>query len=177
MFILYKPIIQSNSNKKIIEKKYNENTINNLNHINNLTNNDNFTNIKKESLIFGKSNDINNIEKNKITENIPIINNNIKINNINNIKNYDDKNELSKNENLKAFGDYIFYKDRQIGSGSFGVVLYGKHKNKSMEVAVKIINSDTSSETINKEISFTKKLEKINGFPKIYYTCIWDKKM
>ena len=175
MFILYKPIIQSNSNKKIIEKKYNENTINNLNHINNLTNN-NFTNIKKESLIFGKSNDINNIEKNKITENIPIINNNIKINNINNIKNYDDKNELPKNENLKAFGDYICYKDRQIGSGSFGVVLYGKHKNKSMEVAVKIINSDTSSETINKEICFTKKLEKINGFPKIYYTCIWDKK-
>ena len=177
-FILYKPIIQSNSNQKIIEKKYNENTINNLNHINNknnLTNNNEIINLKEEPLI-EKSNDINNIGKNKITENIAIINNNIKTNNINNIKNSDDKNDLPKKEWVKSFGDYICYRERKIGSGSFGVVLYGKHKNKSMEVAVKIINSDTSSETINKEICFTKKLEKINGFPKIYYTCIWDKK-
>ena len=175
-FILYKPIIQSNSNQKIIEKKYNENTINNLNHINNknnLTNNNEIINLKEEPLI-GKSNDINNIGKNKITENIAIINNNIKTNNINNIKNSDDKNDLPKKEWVKSFGDYICYRERKIGSGSFGVVLYGMHKNKSMEVAVKMINSDVSSEVVNKEIYFTRKLEKLIGFPKIYYTCAWS---
>ena len=45
-----------------------------------------------------------------------------------------------------------------------------------MEVVVKNINSDTLSETINKEICFTNKLEIINGFSKIYYTYILDKK-
>lgn len=175
-FILYKPINQSNLDKEIIEKKYNENTINNILHIdnkNNLTNDSKPTNLKKEPLI-EESNDINNIGKNKITENFATINNNIEINNINNIKNSKDKNELPKKEWVKTFGDYICYRERNIGSGSFGMVLYGIHKNKSMEVAVKMINSDIPSEEVNKEIYITRKLEKLIGFPKIYYTCSWN---
>ena len=175
-FILYKPINQSNLDKEIIEKKYNENTINNILHIdnkNNLTNDSKPTNLKKEPLI-EESNDINIIGKNKITENFATINNNIEINNINNIKNSEDKNELPKKEWVKTFGDYICYRERKIGSGSFGMVLYGIHKNKSMEVAVKMINSDIPSEEVNKEIYITRKLEKLIGFPKIYYTCSWN---
>ena len=182
MFILYKPIIESNSNKKINEKKINENTINNFkynNNWNNIKNNNNFTNINKESLIFEKCNDIKNNEKNKVADKIEINNLDRKINNINNInkiiKNDEEKNGLQKNENQKEYGDYICYKEYQIGSGSFGQVLYGIHKNKSFEVAVKIINSETTSETINKEICFTKKLQKLIGFPMIYYTCVYEK--
>ena len=45
-----------------------------------------------------------------------------------------------------------------------------------MEVAVKIINSETSIETIRREINYTKQLQGINGFPTIYYTGIHDNK-
>lgn len=80
----------------------------------------------------------------------------IKINNINSIKNSEDKNELPNNEIIKTFWDYIYYKENQIGSRIFSVNLYGIYKNKTLEEDVKIINSDTSSKTINKEASFIK---------------------
>ena len=177
MFVLYKPIIDSNPNKKIIEKNLNENNINDINYFNQINpkKNYSFNALKKESTIFGKFNEVQNNEKNISIDNK--INNNKKINNnINNKIINDDMNEILKKEEKKEYGDYICYKEQQIGSGSFGQVLYGVHKTKYLEVAVKIINSETSSEAINKEINFSKKLQKLIGFPIIYYTCVIEKK-
>ena len=190
LFILYKPKNDINIKQNILQKHKNENLINNLNLINNKITQKNINiSIIKESL----KNSPNKINDNKI-ENNKINNNNKNINNINNnnlnqinnknlkininiIKN-DEKTESTKNDNqnIVSYGDYICYKDNQIGSGSFGEVLYGKHKNKSFEVAVKIINAETSKETIDREINFTKKLQENLGFPVIYYTGIHDNK-
>ena len=48
-----------------------------------------------------------------------------------------------ENETQVEYGEYICFNENQIGSWSFGEVLYGKHKNKSLEVTVKIINFET----------------------------------
>ena len=186
IFILYKPKNDLNTKQNILQKNINENLINNLNLINknNIQKNVNISIIKDSPKNSPKQINDNKIEKNKIINNNININNNynqiikknIKIN-INIIKN-DEITESTKNDNQNniAYGDYICYKDNQIGSGSFGEVLYGIHKNKSLEVAVKIINSETSKETIDREINFTKKLQNIIGFPVIYYTGIHDNK-
>ncbi len=126
----------------------------------------------------------NNYEEKKIiNKNFWNNNNNYKNNLINTKKiiNDDDDNDnnkitILKKENQKEYDDYICYNDYQIGTGSFGEVLYGIHKNRSLEVAVKIINSDTSSETINKEIKFSKQLQNYIGFPIIYHSCEYDNK-
>ena len=193
MFILYKPISDSNNKQNNKDKNLNDNYINNLNNINNkatLQNNHSpKPSYRNDQKIFTK---INKNENNYIDNKI-INNNNAIINNNNNYKNNlninrkiinddidNDKNDneinLLKKENQKEYDDYICYNDYQIGSGSFGEVLYGIKKNRSLEVAVKIINSDTSAETINKEIKFSKQLQKDSGFPIIYHTCEYDKK-
>ena len=187
MFILYKPIIELNKKQNYFKKNLNENFINNLNLINrnNKAKNINLLTIKKESKNSVNINSDKKSEKSLILENKnnnnKINNNNYnlnnKVNNINTIKNID-KTESTKNENQKQaeYGDYICFKENQIGSGSFGEVLYGKHKFKPLEVAVKIINSETSSETIKKEINFSRQLQNEIGFPIIYYTGAYDKK-
>ena len=187
MFILYKPIIELNKKQNYFQKNLNENFINNLNLINrnNKAKNINLLTIKKESK---KSVNINSDKKsekslilenknnnNKTNNNNYNLNN--KINNINTIKNIDKtESTKSENQNQAEYGDYICFKENQIGSGSFGEVLYGKHKFKPLEVAVKIINSETSSETIKKEINFSRQLQNVIGFPIIYYTGTYDKK-
>ena len=185
MFILYKNINDLKTQQNNLEKNLNDNLINNLNIINsnNNTKNININSIKNEpknieQKNFEKINDIiNNIKnKNEINNNNKKINNNLK-NNINIIKN-EKIFESPKKEKLnqKEYGNYICNTENQIGSGSFGEVLYGKHKYKSLEVAVKIINSETSAETIKKEINITKKLQNEIGFPRIYDTFIYEKK-
>ena len=82
----------------------------------------------------------------------------------------------SLNQKQKEYGNYICNIENQIGSGSFGEVLYGKHKYNNFEVAVKIINSETSSETIKKEINIIKKFQNEIGFPSIFDTFIHEKK-
>ena len=193
MFILYKPISDSNNKQNNKDKNLNDNYINNLNNINNKATLQNNhcpkPSYRNEQKIFTK----NNKNENNYIDNKIINNNNAIINNNNNYKNNininrkiinddieNDKNNneinLLKKENQKEYDDYICYNDYQIGSGSFGEVLYGIKKNRSLEVAVKIINSDTSAETINKEIKFSKQLQKDSGFPIIYHTCEYDKK-
>ena len=185
MFILYKNINDLKTQQNNLEKNLNDNLINNLNIINsnNNTKNININSIKNEpknieQKNFEKINDvINNIKnKNEINNNNKKINNNLK-NNINIIKN-EKIFESPKKEKLnqKEYGNYICNTENQIGSGSFGEVLYGKHKYKSLEVAVKIINSETSAETIKKEINITKKFQNEIGFPRIYDTFIYEKK-
>ena len=187
MFILYKPNSDLNINQNNIEKNLNEILIKNLNNSNkkNIQKNPNITPYKKDQKIFTKiNNNTNNVKNNYIDNKInnnKILNNNLK-NNINKIIIDDDnENEIKdtnkdNKENQKVYDDYICYNDYQIGTGSFGEVLYGIHKNRSLEVAVKIINSDTSSETINKEIKFSKQLQNYIGFPIIYHSCEYDNK-
>ena len=187
MFILYKPIIELNKKQNYFQKNLNENFINNLNLINrnNKAKNINLLTIKKESKKSVNINSDKKSEKSLILENKNNNNKNNnnnynlnnKINNINTIKNIDKtESTKSENQNQAEYGDYICFKENQIGSGSFGEVLYGKHKFKPLEVAVKIINSETSSETIKKEINFSRQLQNVIGFPIIYYTGTYDKK-
>ena len=83
----------------------------------------------------------------------------------------------NKTENpIQEYGDYICNNENPIGSGSFGQVLYGKHRITSLEVAVKVISADSSGDNIKKEISYTRQLQNKQGFPTIYYTCVYDKK-
>ena len=178
MFILYKPIMDLNNKQNILKKNLNENLINNLKIINNniLPKNINPSTIINELKEKSKINNDKNIDKNLILDNL-INNTNKSINNIKVIKNVD-KTESTKNENetQAEYGDYICFKENQIGSGSFGEVLYGKHKYKPLEVAVKIINSETSMDTIKREINYSKQLQNITGFPIIYYTGVHDNK-
>ena len=162
--------------------------------------------INKDSNIFNENNinlnlnlNLNNILRNSPTKNIlnfPITttpvtaetNNPTKINEIkredlNKINNYNNKNtEINNNNNnkqnisKKQFGDYICFDEDKIGSGSFGEVLYGFHKNTYREVAVKILNSDTSQDNIEREITLTSQLKDSQGFPSLYYCGVFEKK-
>ena len=76
----------------------------------------------------------------------------------------------------KQFGDYICINEDKIGSGSFGEVLYGFHKNSYREVAVKILNSDTSQDNIKREITLTSQLQGSQGFPSLYFCGVFEKK-
>ena len=180
LFVLQRIIPNSNENN------YNENIINNKN-IN--ENNNNLIKNNNQALIIIK-NKVEEINKNEINQK-NIINNEIN-NNINNKKinpndiyvqqnnidnqNNNNNNKSNNNENkISEIGDYICYTQNQIGSGSFGQVLYGIHKHSSLEVAVKIINSETSQDSIQKELKYTKQLQTIKGFPTIYSHCIYDK--
>ena len=128
---------------------------------------------------------INNVHfQNSITQGIVKVNNDIKLNEIKNqelnkINNFNNKNNNINNEtkndnnknkpSKKYYGDYICLDKVKIGSGSFGEVLYGVHKTLYREVAVKLLNSDTTPENIKREINFTKKLQGCQGFPTLYY--------
>ena len=170
MFILHKVIPTSNQNN--LMNNFNENIINN--NINLITtenqnnfNNKTFNNVNINSPSINKN---NIISQNIINKTINTINNtNIKSNSIN------DQETNSSSQTIE-YGDYICSNENPIGSGSFGKVLYGVHKNSSLEVAVKVLNEETSVETIQKEINYSKQLQNITGFPTIYYTCIYDKK-
>ena len=164
---MFKVIPISNSNNLV--NNFNENIINN---------NYNLITTEQPKNLYNKTfNNINppSVNKNNLNSQ-NIINNTInKINNSNikpNIINDPETNSSS----TKEYGDYICSNDNPIGSGSFGKVLYGIHKSSSLEVAVKVLNEETSMETIQKEINFSKQLQKITGFPTIYYTCIYEKK-
>ena len=163
--------IISSSNRNILPVNKNNENIINYNY--NL-----FTNNQTHNL-YNKT--LNNIIKPNI------INNNINklSNNNNTLIKYtplaEQQTTVETNSNktesqIQEYGDYICNNENPIGSGSFGQVLYGKHKNTSLEVAVKVISSDTSNDTIRKEINFSKQLQKIIGFPTIYYTCVYFKK-
>ena len=176
-FILYKPIINK---QYIINKNINENLINNLNLINKeIEKNQNISSLKKEPKNLNKIIDSLINEKNNFTNNNKFINNNLKNNEnkINTIKDNDKpENQNEENKNKKAFGNYIWNIENKIGSGSFGEIIYGKYKTEAFEVAVKIINSNTSQETIKREIKISKILQNLTGFPKIYDDFIYEKK-
>ena len=168
MFILYK--VTPTPNQKNLENNYNENIINNnynlitTEHPNNF-NNKTFNNVNSPSIN----------KNNLISQNI--INNTInKINNTNIKQNLITDQESNSSSQTKEYGDYICSNENPIGSGSFGKVLYGVHKSSALEVAVKVLNEDTSVDTIQKEINFSKQLQKMTGFPTIYSTCVYDKK-
>ena len=157
--ISLKNLAMKKNNENIINYNYNLYTINPAKNFNNKPSNNN---IIKPNLINNNINKINNslIKYNPIAEQQTALETN-----------------SNKTENtIQEYGEYICNNENPIGSGSFGQVLYGKHKNKSLEVAVKVISSDTSNDTIKKEINYTKQLEKINGFPTIYHHGVYDKK-
>ena len=167
-FIITKKIPNQIQNNLAVNNKTNENKINyNYNLYNTINQPKNFINKSSNNII--KPNIINN--------NINNLNNNIiKYNPITEQQTAYETNSNKTEITIQEYGDYICNNENPIGSGSFGQVLYGKHKNTDLEVAVKVISSDTSAETIKKEINFSKQLQKINGFPTIYYTCVYDKK-
>ena len=152
------------NNENIINYNYNLYTNNQTHNFNNKT----FNNIIKPNII---NNNINNINQ--------LNNNNNALAKYTTLAEQQTTVETNSNKTesqIQEYGDYICNNENPIGSGSFGQVLYGKHKNTSLEVAVKVISSDTSTDTIRKEINFSKQLQKITGFPTIYYTCVYDKK-
>jgi casein kinase 1 len=167
-FIITKKIPNQIQNNLAVNNKTNENIINyNYNLYNTINQPKNFINKSPNNII--KPNIINN--------NINNLNNNIiKYNPLTEQQTAYETNSNKTEITIQEYGDYICNNENPIGSGSFGQVLYGKHKNTDLEVAVKVISSDTSAETIKKEINFSKQLQKINGFPTIYYTCVYDKK-
>jgi casein kinase 1 len=167
-FIITKKIPNQIQNNLAVNNKTNENIINyNYNLYNTINQPKNFINKSPNNII--KPIIINN--------NINNLNNNIiKYNPITEQQTAYETNSNKTEITIQEYGDYICNNENPIGSGSFGQVLYGKHKNTDLEVAVKVISSDTSAETIKKEINFSKQLQKINGFPTIYYTCVYDKK-
>ena len=173
MFILQRYIPNSNQNN--FENNFNENIINNnfkiiTNEHQNYFNNKTFNNVNITPPSINKNNNLLNFQDNKINNPQNITNNaNIKSNSIN------DQETNSSSQTIE-YGDYICSNENPIGSGSFGKVLYGVHKNSNLEVAVKVLNEETSVDTIQKEIIFSKQLQKMVGFPTIYYTCIYDKK-
>jgi len=124
--------------------------------------------------------DTNNPIKNDEVKNSEICKTNNNYNYNNNIKNEINNNNSnylpSHDEKLKQFGNYLCFNEEKIGSGSFGEVLYGIHKSNCREVAVKVLNSDTSQDNIRKEINFTRQLQGVHGFPYIYFTGLCDKK-
>ena len=152
------PLNQNNEN--IINYNYNLYTINQPNNFNNKTPPNN--NIIKSNITNNNFNKLNNtvIKYNPLAEQQTALDTN-----------------SNKTENpIQEYGDYICNNENPIGSGSFGQVLYGKHKSTSLEVAVKVISADSSADNIKKEINYTRQLQKIQGFPTIYYTCVYDKK-
>ena len=125
------------------------------------------------------------IKNNENNINVDNANKNISIKNIINFtttpklpesNNNNNNNIVTKNNNQNFFGEFICSNEDKIGSGSFGEVLYGIHKNSSLEVAVKILNSDISQDNIKREITFTKLLNGTQGFPTLYYAGVYDKK-
>ena len=152
------------NNENIINYNYNFNTNNQPNNFNNKS----FNNITKPNLI--NNNVINKLNNNNNNQSL------IKYTPLAEQQTTVETNSNKTETQIQEYGDYICNNENPIGSGSFGQVLYGKHKSTSLEVAVKVISSDTSTDTIKKEVNFTKQLQKINGFPTIYYTCVYDKK-
>ena len=152
------------NNENIINYNYNLYTNNQTNNFNNKT----FNNIIKPNIINNNINNINqlNNNNNSLIKYTPLAEQQTTV----------ETNSNKTESQIQEYGDYICNNENPIGSGSFGQVLYGKHKNTSLEVAVKVISSDTSADTIRKEINFSKQLQKITGFPTIYYTCVYDKK-
>ena len=172
-------IINENNNKIDIKNNYLNNNINYINFIN-----DN-SNTKNNIIFFGSSQNIDKLPENSTKNNT---NNNTStpltghpstsFTNLNppnftvTIEN-NNNNLLSES---KQFGNYTFYKDKIIGTGSFGEVLYGINKSENLEVAVKIVSSDTTEKSINKEIYFTKMLQNDKGFPHFYDSGTYESK-
>lgn len=152
------------NNENIINYNYNLYTNNQTHNFNNKT----FNNIIKPNIINNNINNINQLNNNNnaLTKYTALAEQQTTV----------ETNSNKTESQIQEYGDYICNNENPIGSGSFGQVLYGKHKNTSLEVAVKVISSDTSTDTIRKEINFSKQLQKITGFPTIYYTCVYDKK-
>ena len=176
LFVLQKPLINNSNNLLISETKiFNENNININN--NSIKGNSPTKNIINFATITPVTADTNNHIKINETKNLDNnkINNNKNNKNLNNEKN-NNNNNTQQNLFKKQLGDYIILKDDKIGSGSFGEVLYGVNKFSYQEVAVKILNTDTSQDNIRKEIDYTKKLQGCIGFPSIYYDGVCEKK-
>ena len=157
---------KNKNNENIINYNYNLFTNNQTNNFNNKTFNNFNNNIIKPNIINNNTNKLSNNNNNSLIKYTPLAEQQTTV----------ETNSNKTETQIQEYGDYICNNENPIGSGSFGQVLYGKHKNTSLEVAVKVISSDTSADTIKKEVNFTKQLQKINGFPTIYYTCVYDKK-
>ena len=168
-FIIKRVIPESNL-KKIPQNQNNENIINYNNNLYTINQTKNFNNKQPNNNIIKQNiinNNFNKINNNSIIKYTPPLAEQLTALDTNS----------NKTENpIQEYGDYICNNDNPIGSGSFGQVLYGKHKITSLEVAVKVISSDSSQDNIKKEISYTRQLQNKQGFPTIYYTCVYDKK-
>lgn len=190
-----------NYNSNILQKN-SQNTVKNFDYYGNIPSNFWNRNIIRTDSLNNYNNKISNFNNNDFipnpnnsfppnynnTFNKTILNN--YENNINNNNNYNifssTKENLLKPKDIlsvsstssesKVLGDYIYFKDFQIGSGSFGEVLYGIHKTRHLEVAVKILSSETSSKSVNNEINFSKILANCQGFPLLYHSGVHDQK-
>jgi serine/threonine protein kinase len=171
LFVLQKPNNNNDINAiNVAETKIcNENNVNiNINSIGGKSQAKNIVNciaattpVTAETINPIKLNDFKKAELNKIYN----FNNNI--NNLN--KEIKNNSNSQQKTSKKQFGDYICSNDDKIGSGSFGEVLYGVHKNSYREVAVKVLSSDTSQDNIKREINFTRQLQGYPGFPTLYF--------
>ena len=173
LFILQKPI---NNNLNILNTKeikiFNENDINiNLNNIHRYSPKEKIINYPTTTTpVTAETNNPTKLIETKKIEINKIDNNNNKNKEIKN------NNNNKQNSMKKQFGDYICINEDKIGSGSFGEVLYGFHKNSYREVAVKILNSDTSQDNIKREITLTSQLQGSQGFPSLYFCGVFEKK-
>ena len=173
LFLLQKPTNNINTINYNEKKIFNENEINiNINICEKSPPKD-MTNYQKAGRPLAaetnnpiKLNEIKNIE----------INNNKNNNNYNNEIKNNNNNSNKQNNSQKIFGNYICIIEDKIGSGSFGEVLYGYNKDSNKEVAVKILNSDTSQDNIKREIALTKQLQGCPGFPSLYHHGVFEKK-
>ena len=162
--------IQLLGKKRVLElskdEKIETNKINNNKNIQNIfDNNKKLNNIGLKNEQNNKKNNINSNQNNNNDKNKGV---NYNKNNNNNERGYNNK------DNQKICGEYIYYEKHRIGTGSFGNVFCGNHKVNDFNVAIKIPNEKPNS--TEKEIKYTKMLQKQPGFPILFHTYSINKK-
>jgi len=80
------------------------------------------------------------------------------------------------NKNPINIGEYTYYEQHQIGTGSFGKVFCGTHRTKNFKVAIKIPTEKANLDMINKEVKYTKMMMKEPGFPILIHSCVFNNK-
>ena len=167
---LYTLNYNNNSYKQLKNNNYNLNNeyykdIKTRHNDNNTKNHNSYSKNKRDNII--KINNDNNYRKN--------YNKNERVNNdIKEIRIIKEEKEINKNPIY--IGDYIYKEEHQIGTGSFGKVYCGMHRTKYYKVAIKIPIEKANLDMINKEVRYTKMMQKEPGFPILFNSCVFNNK-
>ena len=132
----------------VLTKKYNSQGKNKQKFKNNQDNNSHET-------IIDKSKSENN-EKDNMTNK----------NNISSLLNNFQNDSIKENENYILFRNFVIYKNKILGEGSFTKTLLGYDYEKEEDVAIKFSKLNYKISPLVVESSILQKLEKIKGFPK-----------